>query len=194
MRAEIKREENAAVWIIRALGPNVPEFKCDPNLFEEFGMQRPPVHGDYLQPEHPKPNVDVRNLDKQQQAEFIETQIGQYIDSMERPWKPSELPEIAEWIESNTLPLDVIHSATLCKRFFKPIFLGKEPGEHGIFTPPLIADILPLIPRNHSIARKLCSRAMLHLGNGDHKRAWQDLIVCRQLARLISQVPCLIDV
>ncbi|MDB4749608.1 hypothetical protein OAF83_01760 [Rubripirellula sp.] len=55
MRAEIKREENAAVWIIRALGPNVPEFKCEPNLFEELGMQRPPVHGDYLQPEHPKP-------------------------------------------------------------------------------------------------------------------------------------------
>ena len=54
-RAEIKREENAAVWIIRALDPNVPEFKCEPNLFEEVGMQRPPVHGDYLQPEYPKP-------------------------------------------------------------------------------------------------------------------------------------------
>jgi hypothetical protein len=194
MRAEIKPEENAAVWIIRALGPNVPEYKYEPNLFQELGMQRPPVHGDYLQPEYPKPDVDVRNLDKQQQAELVETQIGQYIDSMERPWKPSEFPEIAEWIESNTSPLDVIHSATLCKRFFKPILLEEEPGENGIFTPPLIADILPLNPLNHSIARMLCSRAMLHLGNGDHKRAWQDLIACRRLARLISQGPCLIDV
>ncbi len=55
VRAKTKCEENAAVCIIRALGPNVPEFKCEPNLLEEFGMQRPPVHSDYLQPEHPKP-------------------------------------------------------------------------------------------------------------------------------------------
>lgn len=82
-------------WIIRALGPNVPEFKYQRNLFEELGMQQPPLRGNYLQPEYPNPDGDVRDFDKKQQTGLVEPQIDQYIDSMERPWKQNEFPEIA---------------------------------------------------------------------------------------------------
>jgi hypothetical protein len=190
MRADLKPEDNAVVWIMRALGRNIPNYECTPRIFQELGMQPPAELGDYLKPVFPNADVDVSGLDRNQQAELLE----QYASSQEGPWKREQYPELATWIESNKVPLDLIHFAGLRNRYFMPIILEQDELDEQSFAIPLMADILPLCHVNRAIARMLCCRAMLSLGSGNHGAAWEDLMTCRQLGRLVSQGPSIIEV
>ena len=193
MRADLKPEDNAVVWIMRALGRNIPDYEFAPRMFTELGMQPPAELGDYLKPSFPNDDVDVSGLNRNQQAELLDKMMEQYASSQEGPWKREQFPELATWIESNKVPLDLIHFAGLRDRYFMPIILEQDELDDQSFALPLVADILPLCQVNRAIARMLCCRAMLSLGSGDHDAAWKDLMTCRRLGRLVSQGPSIIE-
>jgi hypothetical protein len=94
------------------------------------------------------------------------------------PWKSSDFPEIADWLEMNKKPLTRLQEATRCPRYFFPIVW--EDGEEREFY-GLIALQLPNVQRMRSFARALSARAMLHLGEGRQEAAWQDLMACHRL-------------
>lgn len=193
MRADLKPEDNAVVWIMRALGRNIPDYEFAPRMFTELGMQPPAELGDYLKPSFPNDDVDVSGLNRNQQAELLDKLMEQYASSQEGPWKREQFPELATWIESNKVPLDLIHFAGLRDRYFMPIILEQDELDDQSFALPLVADILPLCQVNRAIARMLCCRAMLSLGSGNHGAAWKDLMTCRRLGRLVSQGPSIIE-
>ncbi len=193
MRADLKPEDNAVVWIMRALGRNIPDDEFAPRMFTELGMQPPAELGDYLKPSFPNDDVDVSGLNRNQQAELLDKLMEQYASSQEGPWKREQFPELATWIESNKVPLDLIHFAGLRDRYFMPIILEQDELDDQSFALPLVADILPLCQVNRAIARMLCCRAMLSLGSGNHGAAWKDLMTCRRLGRLVSQGPSIIE-
>ena len=193
MRADLKPEDNAVVWIMRALGRNIPDDEFAPRMFTELGMQPPAELGDYLKPSFPNDDVDVSGLNRNQQAELLDKLMEQYASSQEGPWKREQYPELATWIESNKVPLDLIHFAGLRDRYFMPIILEQDELDDQSFALPLVADILPLCQVNRAIARMLCCRAMLSLGSGNHGAAWKDLMTCRRLGRLVSQGPSIVE-
>ena len=193
MRADLKPEDNAVVWIMRALGRNIPDYELAPRMFTELGMQPPAELGDYLKPSFPNDDVDVSGLNRNQQAELLDKLMEQYASSQEGPWKREQYPELATWIESNKVPLDLIHFAGLRDRYFMPIILEQDELDDQSFALPLVADILPLCQVNRAIARMLCCRAMLSLGSGNHGAAWKDLMTCRRLGRLVSQGPSIVE-
>ena len=71
MRANLKPEDNAVVWIMRALGRNIPGCEYVPRMFTELGIQPPAALGDYLKPIFPNADIDVSGLDRKQQAKLM---------------------------------------------------------------------------------------------------------------------------
>jgi hypothetical protein len=180
----VKPEENACTYLHRAFGP-IEELP--PSFYAELGIERPPAEGQYLQP-FPLP-LAIAELP----AERLEKVLDHAEAAVARPWSRQECPELGAWLDAHREPLELVHAAARCQKFYSPLsdeFIDVEQTKGPV---PLLAVLLPGASKMRMTGRMLCSRAMLQLGEGDAEGAWADLIACRRLGRLASVGPTLVE-
>ena len=106
-----------------------------------------------------------------------------------RPWAAKDHPPIAAWLEANETPLALVVEATRRPDYYNPLVSrhsDKEPGS-------LIRALLPSVQKCRELATALTARAMLRVGEGKLDDAWQDLLACHRLGRLVGRGGTLIE-
>jgi hypothetical protein len=94
---------------------------------------------------------------------------------------------LAAWLAANEKPLTLLTEAAKRARRYDPLVGGERT--------PLIAILQPAITPYHGpgLVGALTARAMLRLSNAQFDGAWEDLLTCHRLARLVGQGPMLVD-
>jgi hypothetical protein len=161
--AGIHNRENRAA-VLEWLAANVPEWKRPPSVdaaaLAEIGMTQSEYEADSI--------IDV---------------------ARSSPWKRSDLPPLADWLDRNRTALDALTEASKRPHLFSP-----SPSLLRNEDTPLVAAWSSIeISRAREIARVLKLRAMLHIGEGRHTEAWQDLLAVHRWARLVGQGPFAVD-
>ncbi|MCA9230158.1 MAG: hypothetical protein KDA57_05880 [Planctomycetales bacterium] len=108
--------------------------------------------------------------------------------AMERPWTSDQIPALARWVEDNRRPLELLVEASARPHFYSP-----SPTLIDNSDKSLIEMLLPAVQGMRSGVRALKARAMWHLGEGRTAEAWQDLLACHRLARLVPRGNTLVE-
>ena len=182
-------ENNSSVLFWKAMGPSAIEHNYRERFFQMLGVPPLPEKGDYFVTfdEHVIIHIDHQMVQAQPADNLLEEEIRERLwkqldSAMKRPWSKQEFPEWAEWIATNEKPLALLVEASKRPRRYDPL-IGK--------------DVISLKLRgsqcSREVARALVARAMLRLNDGKPDKAWEDLLACHRLARLIGQGPTLIE-
>jgi hypothetical protein len=140
----------------------------------------PPQRGDYF--------VSISKF----AIEDLKVKPGKAIDELynqeslarQRPWVEKDYPRIAAWLRANEKPLAVVIEATKRRNYYNPLVSLKS-GEEGSYA--LMGALLPNLQPYREISTALVARAMLHAGAGKFDEAWQDLLACQRLSRLLMR-------
>jgi hypothetical protein len=175
------KNANALLW--KALGPR-PEggTGMPPEFFRRLGIEEPPPRGDYLIgfQQYLK---DHLKLDQSEIAAIYD----QHSRALKRPWNAKDYPHVAAWLKANEKPLAVVVEATKRPDYFNPLVTREhKPGS-------LLGALLPGVQKCREAASALACRAMLRLAEGKDDDAWQDLIACHRLGRLVARGATLIE-
>lgn len=174
---DITADENANVLLWKVIGPTTPDgTKVPPAHFYLLRMAPPPSTGEYFiglgayssQPGHGQ--VDAAAL----------------TTFSARPWTANEHPALSGWLRANAKPLTLLRDAVRAPRYYNPVV----PTEAG---KGLSGAVLPGATAGRELAGALACRAMLSLGHGDLDGAWQDIITCHRLGRLVGHGSTLIE-
>ncbi len=180
----ITPQKNANVLLWRALGPTPEGYNLPAEYFKRLGIQEPPKSGEYMigltafMKDHLKLN--------ERDYETIWDQQGK---AGQRAWTAKDYPTIAAWIKANEKPLALVIEATKRPEYFNP--LVSKPAEKG--PGALLGALMPGVQKCRELASLLTCRAMLRVGEGKIDDAWQDLLACHRLARLVGRGASLIE-
>ncbi len=113
--------------------------------------------------------------------------VGASLDKLPRlgkaPWASNEHPEITAWLEVNRKAIALFVEGTSRPKYFSPMIPPKtDRGSEGLMNV-----LLPGTDLCRTMAWALAARAMVYAGHGHPDAAWQDLLACHRLARLMSQ-------
>src|SRR5262249_29554759 len=151
--------------------------------FEWLGIESPPEEGQYF--------VSRRNHLQERLPRG--SQLEDYNDRMtgasEWPWAAEDQPQLVDWLKRNEKSLARMIDATRRPQYYNP--LVPERSEH--WSPGLLASLLPTVQRCREIASALACQAMLRVSEGKVDEAWQDLLACHRLGRLIARGGALIE-
>jgi tetratricopeptide (TPR) repeat protein len=187
-RQGVTLENNSAVLFWQAVGPAEIWEEIRDEYFKMLGIPTLPEKGDYF--------VDIeaflahrKNSEKNGTAkpeEEAQVDVYEILDpAMKRPWSKQEFPVIAQWIEVNEKPMSLIVEASKRPRRYDPLVGGESTI---MITVPSLAT---------GCFRHTCNllvvRAMLRLNEGKVDEAWDDLLTCHRLARLLGQGPTTIE-
>ena len=183
MSKGVTPENNANVAIWKALGPTpLGPTATPPGFFEKLGIPAPPANGNYF--------IGLRNFAQQN------PNIGSadaVFDTMrrcgERPWTSNQQPGINSWLTANEKPLAAEIEGTKRTHYFSP--LVPEMGNRG--SKGLLSSLLPGAQTARELASALAARAMLYAGHGQPDAAWQDLLACHRLGRLVGRGGALLE-
>ena len=200
-------ENNAAVLIWQAMWPGELEQEHWLLICDALGMEKVPstkeaLVAPYDETVREKVAMELARRFSEQASEqaagdqpkedyFSETWQEQLRDGAaydlvgeagERPWTSEQLPALAQWIEQNQKPLDLLIEASKRPRYYSP-----SPTMLDSSKDMLLASLLPSVQMIRGVARALPVRAMRHLGEGRTAEAWQDLLACHRVARLTSE-------
>jgi len=183
-------ENNAAVLLWQAFGPNEINEKARDRFFKKLGIPPLPEKGDYLVPfdQYARAAREGQNSppgDNQSEKD-AEEDDKQFDRAQERPWSKEECPLVAKWLEANENPLKLVVEATKRPRFYSPLMGVDEDAM-------VIALLLPGTQEARNVLYALKPRAMLRLRAGNVEEAWADLLACHRLARLVGQGETLVD-
>ncbi len=101
----------------------------------------------------------------------------------EGPWRVEDAPAAAEWLEENGPALARAVEASRRRRYYAPLIVSHDAG----VSLSMISALLPWVQTTRELGRALVVRAMARAGVGDIDGAWQDLLACLRLARLMTQ-------
>jgi hypothetical protein len=186
LRQGVTPENNANVLIWKALGPKPEGGSMPTDFFKLLGIHPPPEKGDYFVDLDRYIKDHLKMDPKGKEAEDTEKQLD---PAVERAWTEKEHLHLAAWIELNKKPLAVIMEATKRSHYFSPLAPGKwKEGSAGLMASPM-----PGVQKCRGLSKCLAARAMLILSEGKYDDAWQDLLACHRLARLVGRGATLID-
>jgi hypothetical protein len=174
MSEGVTPENNAAVLLLKAFGPNEIPERHRAKFFKKLGIQPLPEQGNYFVTREEM----VKRWRSTHQAATDETLDQQFTLAAERPWTAKDYPMVAEWLRVNDKPLRSVTEASDRPRQFFPIVLGDDV--------PLIAFPLACDTQIQQAVAGLAARAMFSAGIGKTSEAWRDLLACHRLARLNS--------
>jgi tetratricopeptide (TPR) repeat protein len=176
----ITPEKNANVLIWKALGPKPEGGRgMPPEFFKALGIAAPPEKGDYLV-DLGRYLKDNHNLAGEELNEILE----QHDLASVRPWSAKTYPHIASWLNANEKPLAVVIAASQRPDYFNPLATFRT--ESGTSS-GLIAALLPAVQKCRALAHALTARAMLRTAEGRYDEAWEDLLACHRLGRLLTR-------
>jgi len=177
-------ENNANVLFWKAMGPEPVLSLVAPEFFKWLGMAVPAEQGDYF--------LDL--------SEYLEQVLGIKSDNpefrqidehqglaIERPWKSDQYPRIAAWLKANEKPLALVVAGTKRSEYFAPLVNPKD------VSTSLVSVSMPGLAKARSFARALTARAMLHVGEGRTREAWQDLQACHRLGRFVGRGATMVE-
>ncbi|MFO0901069.1 MAG: hypothetical protein U0836_26885 [Pirellulales bacterium] len=169
--AGVKVEDNAAVDVLRAVGPSGVPAEIRDEYFEELGIELLPDEGDYF--------VDFAEFSGEEDAEAIDALREQHEIARRRPWSREEFPEIARWLAANERPLELALAASRKPRFYSPLLTT--------IVDPLQTAPLPATEAARHLSRALLTRALLRIKEGSFSAARDDLFAVRRIALLVDQ-------
>lgn len=111
----------------------------------------------------------------------------EYDQSMSRPWRSEEFPQLAKYLQTNKAFLDLAVSASKQDQFYSPLIIPDRSGNS------MIEALLPIVQGTRELARSLKMRAMNHLAYGRTQACMDDLLATRRLGCLVSQKGLLIE-
>jgi hypothetical protein len=182
---------NAAVLLVRAMGPAdiAPEARGE--FFSRLGIPPLPEAADYfdnwyvyfralpadaIQP----PNGSAQFADAFEWFDWVHEQATQ------RPWSTAEFPELGKWLDRNRPQLEMIVAASKLPRYYAPLV--------PIGDPRILANAgLPLTNNARAACEALVIRAMRRAHRNEIEAAWDDLMASRRLGRLVGRGGTLID-
>jgi hypothetical protein len=169
-------ENNAGAWFVRGLALSDLKPAARAQVFKLLKIDPVPERGEYLTgfDEFVQKKLG-RPATKQEQAD--------YSTASKEPWSASEFPLVAEWLASQSRPLELIVEGTRCPKCYIPLVAGHM---------GLIAAPLPVVQASRTAARALAARGLLRLREGKIGEAEEDLLACHRLGRLIGAMPSLI--
>jgi hypothetical protein len=106
-----------------------------------------------------------------------------------KAWTPEEEPELAEYLKQNEKPLALVIEATLRPKYFNPLV----PRRTEETPSSLLNSLVSNVQKCRELACALTCRAMLRNGQGKTDEAWQDLVACHRLGRLVARGGTLIE-
>ncbi len=181
----ITPERNANVLLWKALGPRPEGGKGMPaEFFKQLGIEEPPEMGDYFVPleRYLKDNLKLPSNE-------VDAVLEQQSRATERPWSAEDYPHLAAWLIVNEKPLALVTEATRRPHYFNP--LASHRTEKG--PSMLIGALLSSVQKCRELANALTARAMLRVREGKFDEAWQDLLACHRLSRLVARGATLIE-
>ncbi|HEV3257927.1 MAG TPA: hypothetical protein VG013_13660, partial [Gemmataceae bacterium] len=185
LRQGVTPANNANVLLWTALGPHPEGAAMPPDFFQWLGIQAPLERGAYFIDLFPyiKDHLKVEPRED-------DDEIFQQLDRCtQRPWTAKEHPDMASWLKANEKPLALVVDAAKRSRYFSPLVPSKaKKGSSG-----LIGALLPGVQKSRGLANALAARAMLRVGEGAYHKAWQDLLACHRLGRLVARGGTLIE-
>jgi hypothetical protein len=178
-------EKNANVLLWKAFGPMPEGGKGMPaEYFLLLSMEEPPKDGAYFiglsayGKDHLKLNASALDQITDQQSRAVQ-----------RSWTAKDYPHLAAWLKANEKPLALVVAATRCPDYFNPLISPRNENEPG----SLINASLPSLQPCRELVNALAARAMLRVGSGRFEEAWQDLLACHRLGRLVARGATLIE-
>ena len=182
--AGVAPEKNANVLLWKALGPMPGATACLPSSSRRLGIHEPPKDGSYFIPLG-RFVTDQLKLGRSESDAAYDQQNR----AGERPWAAKDYPRIAAWLEANEKPLALVVEATKQPDYYNP--LVSRPTEKKPCS--LENVLLPGVQKCRELAAALTARAMLRVEEGKYDGAWQDLLACHRLGRLIARGGTLIE-
>jgi hypothetical protein len=174
-------ENNANVLFWKAFGPR-PEGgpPMPPAFFKWLGYQ-PPERGDYFVGlvSYIKKRFQI---DEGKQADKFNEQLER---AAQRPWTVTDYPHIASWLKANAHPLALVVEGTRRSHYYSPHVPGR-PNQRYEY-PGLLGAPIPGVSKCRELATALAARAMLRAEEGRYDDAWQDLLACHRLGRLVGR-------
>jgi len=174
----IAPEKNANALLFQAFGPKPEGANLPPEFFKALGIAEPPEKGDYFVGLYRY--AKDQNLDQDAITALNDEQSRCAV----RPWSAKDHPQIAAWLGLNAKPLAVVREATARPEYFNPLCsrrTEKRPGSS------LTNVLLPNAQKCRELAAALLARAMLHLDAGKGEAAWDDILTCHRLGRLVAR-------
>jgi hypothetical protein len=179
-------ENNANVLIWKALGPKPEGTSYGPEFCKLMGMPLLPEKGEYfINSDHfMKDRLKIDPRGKEAEKYWLQLErIAQ------RVWSRKEKPEFAAWLEANYKPLEITIDATKRIKYYSPMVVSKGGKGSGA----LIGALLPAVQECRVLTNAFTGRAMLRVSEGKFDDAWQDLLACHRLGRLIGSGGTLIE-
>jgi hypothetical protein len=188
----ITPEKNANVLLWKALGPRPEGGEVPAQVFKWLCIEAPPKEGDYFvgMQAYLKDHVKVEPIGAPpgRRGEWEEI-FDQQSRASQRPWRATDYPHVAAWLKANEKPLALVVEATKLPDYFNPLVSSKT----GKGPTTLLDPLLPSAQKCREIASALAGRAMLRVAEGKVEEAWQDLLACHRLARLVGRGATLIE-
>jgi hypothetical protein len=182
MSKGVTAENNANVAIWRALGPNPPGGGRMPaGFFEKMGMQTPPAAGAYF--------VGLRPFADRAAPGQANFAFDAMTKLSARPWAAQENATIQGWLQANEKPMAALAEAVKRTHYYNPVIPETTAqGSKGIMS-----SLLPGPQACREVAGAFACRAMLYLGHNQPAAAWNDLLTCHRLGRLVGRGGTLIE-
>ncbi len=181
-------KNNAAIPLIKALGPEVLDKKFRSRILKALKMPPLPEKGDYFVPfwKYQEDHEPRDGTDEQIDAFYKKTDANRD-KALAAPFSPKDFPFVAAWLKVNEKPLNAVVAATKRPRYFVPWMSDS--------VPPKLEDGLMRVSwgKLKYTAKALICRAMLKSAKGQAASARSDLLAVHRLARLVGQGPTLID-
>jgi hypothetical protein len=186
----ITPDKNATVLIWKAIGPR-PDTprpqgydRIPPEFFKALGVEELPNEGDYF--------ISLRYFLKEHvklDASKWETIEDQSYRAARVPWAAKDYPHIADWLAANEKSLAVVIEATKRPAYFNPITPRRTGTGRGLILEEFYCG--PMVCRQ--LANALTARAMLRVDEGRLDDAWNDLLACHRLSRLVGHCGTLME-
>ncbi|HDZ44005.1 MAG TPA: hypothetical protein ENH80_08705 [Phycisphaerae bacterium] len=176
-------ENNAAVLLVRALGPKAFDEEVRSESLRQLGLTEEELKKDtpYFEEltdfyrKHPSAEDD----DAWKMQELL-------AELARRPWTAEDYPLVAAWLEANEKPLQLIVEASRRERLYCPLVSQSDP--------PLLLDTkLQGLVGVRRIRQAVAARAMLRLGSGDIEGAREDALAVHRVGRGLMTNPTLIQ-
>jgi hypothetical protein len=122
-------------------------------------------------------------------AKYAEIIFDQWDRAASGPWTQVRYPHLATWLKVNEKALALVVEGTKRPQYYSPVVPHKDAdGSRG-----LISTLLPGVQKCRELANALVMRALLRMGQGRYDEAWQDLLACHRLGRLLARGSTLIE-
>ncbi|MBP3958832.1 hypothetical protein J8F10_26600 [Gemmata sp. G18] len=185
MSKGISPEKNANALLALVVGPAPEGGDGIPlDYYKWLDIPVPPKQGDYFVGVyayvHDKLGISGERLEAVFEAQ---SRVSQ------RPWVPKDCPPLAEWLTANQKPLALATEALKRPEYFNPLVSRRKEGDSS----NLIGALLPSVQRYRELAFAFSARAMLRLQDKKFDEAWEDILTCHRLGRLVTRGATLIE-